>query len=312
MTIWHSPAEVPRDLGPTAVTIGVFDGVHRGHREVVGRAAEHARALGVPAVAITFDPHPMVVIRPEVAPPLLLPVGGRAELLKQAGADHVLVLLFGRERSEQSAEDFVAEIVVDLLHARAVVVGSDFRFGHRAAGDVPLLERLGKEHGFVVELLDSMGNAIVPRWSSTHIRERLLVGDVATAATALGRPFRVGGVVVRGHGRGRAMGFPTANVPPPEGQVVPADGVYAGWLTRVPDGERWPAAISVGTNPTFGGVERTVEAYALDRDDLELYGVPVAVEFVERIRGQVKFDSVDALVMRMRRDVEETHALLGV
>ena len=312
MTVWHSPAEVPADLGPTVVTIGVFDGVHRGHQAVVGRAARQGRRLGVPVVVVTFDPNPIVVIRQEVAPPALLPVATRAELLRSAGADHVFVLPFGRERSEQSAEDFVADVVVGLMHARAVIVGSDFRFGHRAAGDVTLLERLGKEHDFVVERVEPEGNARVDRWSSTYVRERVANGEVTAAAEALGRPFRVVGVVVRGHERGRSLGFPTANVPARSGEVVPADGVYAGWLTRLDDSNapRWPAAISVGTNPTFDGVERTVEAYVLDRDDLELYGVPVAVDFVERIRGQQRFETVAALVERMHDDVDTARKLL--
>jgi riboflavin kinase/FMN adenylyltransferase len=312
MSVWHSPAEVPDDLGPVVVTIGVFDGVHRGHRAVVARAAARAHGLGVPVVVVTFDPNPIVVVRPEVAPPALLPVRTRAELLVAAGADHVLVLPFGRERSEQSAEAFVEDVIVDLLHAKAVVVGSDFRFGHRAAGNVALLEQLGKEHDFVVDRVEPEGDERVQRWSSTYVRERVADGDVAAAAEALGRPFRVEGVVVRGHERGRALGFPTANVPARHGEVVPADGVYAGWLTRldVPGAQRWPSAISVGTNPTFSGVERMVEAYAIDRDDLELYGVPVAVDFVDRIRGQERFETVAALVEQVHDDVNAARRVL--
>jgi riboflavin kinase / FMN adenylyltransferase len=312
MSVWHSPAEVPADLGRTVVTIGVFDGVHRGHQAVVGLAAEQARRLGLPVVAVTFDPNPIVVIRPEAAPPTLVPVRARAELLHAAGADHVLVLPFGRERSEQSAEDFVADVIVGLLRAKAVVVGSDFRFGHRAAGDVALLERLGKEHDFVVRQVEPTGDEAVERWSSTYVRERVAAGDVAAAAHALGRTFRVEGVVVRGHERGRSLGFPTANVPPRPDAVIPADGVYAGWLSRVdaPHPERYPAAISVGTNPTFDGVERSVEAYVLDRDDLELYGVPVALDFVDRIRGQVRFAAVLDLIEQMRSDVETARRML--
>ena len=314
MSVWHSPAEVPADLGATVVTIGVFDGVHRGHQVVVGRAAEAAAEIGRPVVAVTFDPNPIVVVRPEVAPPSLLPVAARAALLREAGADHVLVLPFGRDRSEQSAEDFVEDIVVGLLAARVVVVGTDFRFGHRAAGDVALLERMGRDHGFRVDVVGPAGDDRVRRWSSTDIRRYCAEGDVAAAAEALGRPFRVEGVVVRGHRRGRALGFPTANVPAREGEVVPADGVYAGWLTRLDekDAPPWPAAISVGTNPTFDGVERTVEAYVLDRDDLELYGVPVAVDFVGWIRAQVRFSDVDELVARMHHDVDEVRILLAL
>jgi riboflavin kinase/FMN adenylyltransferase len=305
---------VPKDLSATVVTIGVFDGVHRGHQEVVGRAAAKARQLGVPLVAVTFDPNPIVVVRPGAVAPLLVPVAGRVELLHRTGADHVFVLPFDRERSQQRAEDFVDEIVVELLHAKAVVVGTDFRFGHRAAGDVALLERLGKERDFVVDTVEPVGSPGVGRWSSTYVRQRIVEGDVAAAAEALGRPFRVEGVVVRGHERGRAMGFPTANVPVGEGDLVPADGVYAGRLTRLDAGDAvpLPAAISVGTNPTFDGVERTVEPYVLGRDDLELYDVPVAVDFVARIRGQERFDTVDDLVAQMHRDVDATRGLLGL
>lgn len=314
MSVWHTPAEVPDDLGATVVTIGVFDGVHRGHQEVVGRAAAKARQLGVPLVAVTFDPNPIVVVRPGAVAPLLVPVARRVELLRRTGADHVFVLLFDRERSQQRAEDFVDEIVVELLHAKAVVVGTDFRFGHRAAGDVALLERLGKERDFVVDTVEPVGSPGVGRWSSTYVRQRIAEGDVAAAAAALGRPFRVEGVVVRGHERGRAMGFPTANVPVGEGDLVPADGVYAGRLTRLDAGDAGPlpAAISVGTNPTFDGVERTVEPYVLGRDDLELYDVPVAVDFVARIRGQERFETVDDLVAQMHRDVDATRGLLGL
>jgi len=313
VSVWYSPTEVPDDLGPTVVTIGVFDGVHRGHQEVVGRAAARARRLGVPLVAVTFDPNPIVVVRPGAVAPSLVPVARRVELLHGIGADHVFVLPFDRERSLQRAEDFVDEIVVELLHAKAVVVGTDFRFGHRAAGDVALLERLGKERDFVVDTVEPVGSPDVGRWSSTYVRQRVTDGDVAAAAEALGRPFRVEGIVVRGHERGRAMGFPTANVPVGPGDLVPADGVYAGYLTRLDAGDAvpLPAAISVGTNPTFDGVERTVEPYALDRDDLELYDVPVAVDFVARIRGQERFDTVGDLVAQMRRDVDATRGLLG-
>ncbi len=312
MAVWRSPSEVPTDLGRTVVTIGVFDGVHRGHQVVVGRAAARARRLAVPLVAVTFDPNPIIVIRPEAAPPALLSVRTRAELLSAAGADHVLVLPFGRERSEQSAADFVDDVIVGLLQAKAVVVGGDFRFGHRAAGDVPLLELLGKERDFMVERVEPVGDARVERWSSTYIRERIAEGDVAAAAEALGRPFRVEGVVVRGHERGRALGVPTANVPARLGEVVPADGVYAGWLTRLddPHAQRRPAAISVGTNPTFDGVERSVEAYVIGWDDLDLYGVLVAVDFVDRIRGQQRFDTVAELVERMHVDIDLARQLL--
>ncbi|MGH8777054.1 MAG: bifunctional riboflavin kinase/FAD synthetase [Jiangellaceae bacterium] len=318
MSVWQRPDEVPTDLGHTVVTVGVFDGVHRGHQAVVGRAATLARELGVPLVAMTFDPNPLVVVRPEVAPPSLVSVDRRARLLTEAGADHVLVVPFDRARSEQQPDDFVEELVVGRLHAKAVVVGTDFRFGHRAAGDVALLQRMGSRMGpgrdFVVDVVEPVGDSAAGRWSSTDIRKLVIAGDVAGAAEMLGRRFRVEGVVVRGHERGRAMGFPTANVPARDGEVVPADGVYAGRLTRldVDGAEPWAAAVSVGTNPTFDGEERVVEAYVLDRDDLDLYGLPVAVDFVARIRGQERFESVDDLVARMHLDVAETRAAMGL
>jgi riboflavin kinase/FMN adenylyltransferase len=222
------------------------------------------------------------------------------------------VLPFTYEFSQLSAEDFVKSVVVDALRAAAVVIGENFRFGHRAAGNVPLLGELGEKYDFTAEgvpLLTDHGVTI----SSSRIRDLLAAGDVVAAANDLGRPHRVEGVVVRGQQRGKALGFPTANAEPPPHTAIPADGVYAGWLASLDtDGteqERWPAAISVGTNPTFEGADRTVEAYALDRDDLDLYGVHVAVEFADRLRGQVKFDSVAALVDQMRADVEVARAI---
>lgn len=307
MAVWRSPAEVPADLGRTVVTIGVFDGVHRGHQVVIGRAAKQARNLGLPLVVVTFDPNPLAVVRPDAAQPDLVPVGRRVELLHVAGADHVLVLLFDQDRAVQPAAEFVDDVLVDLLRAQAVVVGADFRFGHRAAGDVALLEQLGSARAFAVVVVEPIGGDDVPRWSSTHIRERIATGDVDAAARALGRPFRMEGVVVQGEQRGRGLGFPTANIPVRDGELIPADGVYAGWLTRLDVDEgaepALPAAISVGTNPTFGDELRTVEPYVLDRDDLDLYGRPVAVEFVSRIRGQQRFDSAAELVAQMHDDV---------
>lgn len=314
MTTWRSPADVPAGLGRTVVTIGVFDGVHRGHRAVIARAVESGRESGLPVVAVTFDPLPIRVIRPEVAPPTLSSASRRAELLHAAGADHVLVLPFGRERSEQPAEEFIDDVLVGVLRAAAVVVGRDFRFGHRAAGTVDTLVAMGGRRDFSVVVVDDVGDGSrVARWSSSYIRERVAEGDVAAAAAALGRPFRVEGVVVHGSQRGRDLGFPTANLPVPGEELVPADGVYAGWLTRldVPDAPALPAAVSVGTNPTFDGVERKVEPYVLDADDLDLYGVPVAVDFVAWIRGQERFGSADELVEQMRADAERTRELLG-
>ncbi len=309
---WYGLDEVPAGWGESVVTIGVFDGVHLGHQRDLARAAEIARQRSLPLVAVTFDPHPDEVIRPGSHPAALCSARRRADLLGGFGVDAVCVLPFTLEFSRLGPDEFVRTVLVDRLHAAAVVVGEDFRFGHKAAGDVQLLAKLGEKYDFVAEglpLLVADGQTI----SSSAIREMLQAGDVAAAAKALGRPHRVEGTVVRGHQRGREMGFPTANLQTPPHTAIPADGVYAGWLTSLDvDGravERWPAAISIGTNPTFGDGMRTVEAYALDRDDLDLYGVHAAIDFLVRLRGTLRFDSVEALVEQMRRDVDQSRDL---
>jgi riboflavin kinase/FMN adenylyltransferase len=309
---WYGLGEVPPGWGESVVTIGVFDGVHRGHQRIVARAAQIGKERNLPVVVITFDPHPDEVIRPGSHPPFLSSARRRAELLASLGADAVCVLPFTLEFSRLDPDEFVRTVLVERFHAEVVVVGEDFRFGHKAAGDVKLLAKLGEKYEFTTEgmpLLDADGAAI----SSTSIRQLLTAGDVAAAAQALGRPHRVEGVVVRGHQRGRALGFPTANLETPPHTAIPADGVYAGWLASLDDdghdAHRWPAAISIGTNPTFGEGERTVEAYAIDRDDLDLYGVHAAIDFTTRLRGTLRFDSVEALVEQMRRDVDQVREL---
>jgi riboflavin kinase/FMN adenylyltransferase len=321
---WYGLDEVPDDWGASVVTIGVFDGVHRGHQRIVGRAVELAAAGAglngtgpgrrLPVVVVTFDPHPDEVVRPGSHPPFLSTARRRAELLAGLGADAVCMLPFTYEFSQLGPDEFVHTVLVDRLHAAAVVVGEDFRFGHKASGDVPLLATLGEKYDFSTEgvpLLADDGVTI----SSTHIRERLEAGDVATAAEELGRPHRVEGIVYRGHMRGRQLGFPTANLESPPHTAIPGDGIYAGWLVSLDadgaESDRWPAAISVGPNATFGEAERTVEAYALDRDDLDLYGAHVAIDFVARLRGTERFGSVDALVTQMRRDVDTARELLA-
>lgn len=308
---WRSLADVPDGLGPTAVVIGNFDGVHLGHRRVLARARELAGARGLPVVAVTFDPHPMAVLRPDHAPTQLTTMARRAELLGEAGADHVLALPFDTDMAAWSPEEFAQRVLVDALHAAVVVVGANFRFGSKAAGDVRFLQQYGAEHGFEAEGIPLDGGPMV--WSSTYIRTCLAAGDVAGAAEALGHPYAVRGVVVQGDQRGRELGYPTANVPTAGTTAAPADGVYAGWLRRLDTDETFPAAISVGTNPTFTGVrDRRVESYVLDRTDLELYGVEVEVSFVERLRGMVTFDSVEALLEQMHADVEQTRVVLGL
>lgn len=309
---WFGLGEVPADWGKSVVTIGVFDGVHLGHQRIVARATEIGARTGLPVVVITFDPHPDEVVRPGSHPPFLCSASRRAELLAGLGADAVCVIPFTLDFSRLDPDEFVHTVLVDRLHAAAVVVGEDFRFGHKAAGDVPLLVKLGEKYEFSAEGMPLFGDGGTTV-SSTMIRELLTDGEVAQAARELGRPHRVEGVVVRGHQRGRALGFPTANLATPPHTAVPADGVYAGWLTRVGVGgdpeQRWPAAISIGTNPTFGEGERTVEAYALDRTDLDLYGVRATIDFTERLRGTLRFDSVDALIEQMRRDVDEVRRI---
>ncbi|MEJ7834358.1 MAG: bifunctional riboflavin kinase/FAD synthetase [Nocardioides sp.] len=309
MQIWRSTDDVPGDLGPTAVVIGNFDGVHLGHLRVLMRARSLADEAGLTLVAVTFNPHPMAVLRPEHAPTMLTGLEQRAELLGDAGADAMLALPFDRDVASWTPAEFVERVLVGALHAAAVVVGANFRFGSRAAGDVHSLTEEGSRHDFVVDGVTLDGGPMV--WSSTYIRTCLAAGDVAGAAEALGRPFAVRGAVVVGDRRGRELGYPTANVAIPPTGAAPADGVYAGWLRRVADATAYPAAISVGSNPTFDGHrERRVEAYVLDRTDLELYGVEVEVSFVERLRGMVAFDSVEALVEQMADDVRAARELL--
>ncbi|MBO2446691.1 bifunctional riboflavin kinase/FAD synthetase [Actinomadura barringtoniae] len=310
MRRWHGLDEVPADWGRSVITIGVFDGVHRGHQRIVGSAAELAKERGLRSVVITFDPHPDEVVRPGTHPPLLSSTKRRIELLEGLGTDAVVVVPFTLELSKVGPDEFVQSVLVDRLHAAHVIVGEDFRFGHKAKGDVALLKELGEKYDFTAEGVPLVANG--DKISSTSIRERLDAGEVEEAAHALGRPHRVEGVVVRGHQRGRQLGFPTANLETLPHTAIPADGVYAGWLVCDSDrypGFRWPAAISIGTNPTFEGGERTVEAYALDRTDLDLYGEHMAVDFEGRIRDTLKFDSIDALIEEMHRDVDRAREI---
>ncbi|MFF1816774.1 bifunctional riboflavin kinase/FAD synthetase [Kribbella sp. NPDC058245] len=317
MQVWHGLDEVGAEFGPSVVTIGNFDGVHRGHQEVLAHAKARAAELGgLPVVALTFDPHPMRVLRPDHAPLMLSEPGQRAELLGQHGADAVLILPFDKDVASWSPEEFIERVLVGTLHAKAIVVGENFRFGHRAAGHVDTLVAAGTTYGFQVEGLSLAGDA--QPWSSTYVRQQLADGHVEAAAEALGRPLRVTGVVIEGDKRGRELGYPTANIPADPTAAVPQDGVYAGWLTVLTPaeggpsyGERMPAAISVGSNPTFDGVDRRVESYVLDRDDLELYGAKVAIDFVARLRGsQIRFETIDELLVQMKADVDGARHVL--
>jgi riboflavin kinase/FMN adenylyltransferase len=316
-------AALPADLGGAVVTVGMFDGVHRGHRALLDRVAAEAAARRVPAAAVTFDRHPLAVLRPGSEPPLLTTLDRKVELLGDAGMQVVLVLEFTRELSEVGAEAFATQVLFDGLAARAVVVGENFRFGHKAAGDPALLAGLGRPRGIEVVAvpLQTAGDEVV---SSTRVRAELAAGDVAAAAASLGRPHAVEGVVVAGDGRGRPLlGIPTANLDIAAGIAIPADGVYAGHLTDAgPDGSgepqggalvdrgvARPAAISVGTNPQFG-TDRRVEAHVLDFDD-DLYGHRVSVSFAHHLRGQATFADLDELIAQIKADVDQTRRLLS-
>ncbi|HET9022185.1 MAG TPA: bifunctional riboflavin kinase/FAD synthetase [Ornithinibacter sp.] len=312
---WTDPSRTPEALRPCVVTLGNFDGVHRGHRAVLNALVESGRRHGLPAVAITFDPHPVAVLRPDVAPELIAPGHLREDLIADSGVDGLLVLDFTKEFAQQTPEDFVRAVFVRGLDARSVVVGMDTRFGYRNAGDVSTLADLGEKFGFEVIALDDVGSED-ERFSSTVVRRHLRTGEVGEAARILGRPHRVVGTVVHGNHRGKALGYPTANLSADSLGLVPLEGVYAGWLTRLDlaEGEpdrTMPAAISVGTNPTFDTHDRrTVEAYVLDRDDLDLYDEEVMVEFTAHIRPTLRFDSVDELTEAMAEDVERCRQLL--
>jgi riboflavin kinase/FMN adenylyltransferase len=309
----------PGDLGRTVVTVGMYDGVHRGHQVLIGAAVARARAMKRPSLLLTFDPHPAEVIRPGTHPAILTSLDRKAELVAGLGVDAMCVLPFTPEFMRLPPETFTHTVLVEHLHATHVVVGENFTYGHRAAGNVATLAVEGRRFGFAVEGVplaeDSSDDGEVPI-SSTYVRACVAAGDMRAAARALGRPHRVDGVVVRGDRRGRQMGYPTANVEPPPFTAIPADGVYAGHLvTRDPrDGtsrERFPAAISVGTNPTFQGSRRTVEAFVLDWDG-DLYGEHVGVEFVQRLRPMHAFDDIDGLLAAMAQDVSDTRQILGM
>ncbi|MEV0809482.1 bifunctional riboflavin kinase/FAD synthetase [Micromonospora sp. NPDC050200] len=309
MQRWRGYDAAPGGWGRSVVTIGVFDGVHKGHQATIGHAVARARELGVRSVVVTFDPHPAEVVRPGSHPAVLTEPARKAELVESLGVDVLCVVPFTPEFSRLPAEAFVHDILVEHLHAALVVVGDNFRFGHRAAGDVALLERLGRTFGFGVEGAPLVAEAGTV-FSSTYIRSCVDAGDVAAAAAALGRPHRLEGVVVRGDQRGRELGYPTANLLCHRHAAVPADGVYAARLVRRGQREPLAAAVSIGTNPTFSGRERRVEAYALDFSG-DLYGERLALDFVAHLREQRRYDSIEPLLTQIAEDVERTRRVVG-
>lgn len=316
MLRWHALAEIPTGYGPSVVTIGNFDGVHLGHQQVIRRVQQQAQAEDWAAVAITFYPHPAQVHRPHSAPELIMGLTDRVELMAEAGLDATLVVDYDLEFADQTPRDFVATYLVQGLGAKRVVVGRDVRFGRHNAGDLGVMIDLGQRFGFDVVVIPDVGGGATSRWSSTKIRSLLERGEVRKAAQLLGRSHRVRGEVVHGDARGRELGFPTANLDPHAAGFVPADGVYAGYLTVVDGnadllGRRLPAAVSVGTNPTFAGTTRRVEAYVLDHTEIDLYGAQVLVEFVSLLRPTLTFTSVADLVTQMHQDVAQVPAALG-
>lgn len=307
---------MPSGWGRCVVTIGVFDGVHRGHAEIIAQAVALARERGVPSVLLTFVPHPSEVVRPGSHPPVLTTIVRRAELVEQLGVEVFCALPFTFEFSHMPPDEFAHHVLVERLHASAVIVGENFRFGHRAAGNVAVLERLGETFGFTAHGIPLLRDGETPI-SATYVRSCVQAGDMVGAAEALGRSHRVDGVVERGDQRGRELGFPTANLRTEAWAAVPADGVYAGrvwrldeWGRTAPGPPLGAAAISVGTNPTFEVRQRRVEAYILDYDG-DLYGDAIGVEFLARLRGMEKFDDVADLVAQMRADVADTRRLMA-
>ncbi|AZA13812.1 bifunctional riboflavin kinase/FAD synthetase [Corynebacterium choanae] len=312
----------PSTIGPCVVTIGMFDGVHRGHQSLIDRAAVRARQLGLPLVLVTFDPHPLKVVAPQAMPALLGTVVSRCARAEEHGVDYVLAIEFDAELAAMSPAEFFSLVIVDCLQAQAVFVGENFTFGHKASGNTATLQDLGRGYNVEIHiaplLIDDDGATTV---SSSAIRQALAAGDVAHAGAMLGRPYSVSSVVCRGAGRGgRELGYPTANLYFDDSVALPADGVYCGWFVINDDDpvdgdmqphRRYPAAISVGNNPTFGDARRSVEAFVLDQD-AHLYDRQVSVSFVDRIRGMEKFTSVDELLAAMARDVAATKQRLDI
>ena len=292
-------------MSKRVVAIGVFDGVHRGHQEILNRAKEIAD--GGLVIALTFDPHPATVFAPDRAPKLLVTLSDRVVLLKIHNADQVAVIKFDEKFASMSPDDFVENVLINQLQATDIVVGENFTYGHKAQGNIDSLRSSGEEKKFDVHVL-SLSQEEKENISSSRIRNLLAQGDVEFSRALLTRPHRLDGIVVHGEARGREIGYPTANLGNIDGQCIPADGVYAGWLTVGIN--RWPAAISIGTNPTFEGVRgRQVEAYAIDQVGLDLYTKAATIEFGWRLRDTLKFDGLDPLLEQMAKDCQEARRL---
>jgi riboflavin kinase/FMN adenylyltransferase len=308
MDLIQGIGSLPLATGPTAVTIGFFDGVHRGHQAVIRQTVEMARGRGLIPVAVTFDRHPREILTPGKEPRLLTTLERKASLIADLGVQVLVVLEFTDEFAGWPHEEFVSRILVEGLHAEHAVVGSNFTFGYKAMGNLAVLSELGVAQGFSVEavaVLKIEGRPV----SSSSIREALAGGDLDWPTLALGRRFVLDGVVTTGAGRGKELGFPTANLEVAPRMLLPAEGVYAGRAT-VDDGASYQAAINVGTNPTFGGEPLHAEAFLLDFEGT-LIGRPIAVEFWQRLRDEIRFDSPEDLVRQIKEDVERTRALVS-
>jgi riboflavin kinase/FMN adenylyltransferase len=305
-----TPDGIPADFGPSAVTVGKFDGVHGGHRAVIQQLTALAADRGLVPAVVTFDRNPLSLLRPELCPPPLVSNNQKLELLAGAGVEATLMVRFDEALRDLPAEAFVRDILVEALHARLVLVGADFRFGAGGGGTVALLRELGELHGFETVVIDDVALDGDRRVSSTWVRELLAEGRVEEAARLLGALPSIRSTVVPGEQRGRTLGYPTANLSPDIEGYIPADGVYAAWL--LVDDIRYPAAVSIGNNPTFEGVpDKQVEAHAIDAK-LDLYGSRVELQFVKYIRGMRKFPGADALAEQMRADEQQIRIVLGV
>lgn len=307
--VWPGPGGVAER---SVVTIGAYDGVHRGHQSVIGEVRRRAEAAGAHSVVVTFDRHPASVVRPESAPRLLTDLDQKLELLEATGVDATVLVEFDEAQAAEAPEEFVERVLVRCLGALQIVVGADFHFGNRRRGNVALLRELGARHGFDVEPVELLerGDGVAEPVSSTAIRRALAGGQVELAAELLGRPFQARGPVEQGDQRGRTIGFPTANVAVPASICLPADGVYAGWYVR-PDGDRRACAINLGRRPTFYEHAQTslLEAHLIDFSG-DLYGERARVEFTHFLRSERKFDGIDALVGQLKHDIDHARDLL--
>jgi len=311
MDVWRDDEAFPRPVEGSAVTIGAYDGIHRGHQMVIGEVRRVAAEHGLRSVVVTFDRHPASVVRPESAPRQLTDPDQELELLAATGVDATLVIHFDEARSKEPAEEFVHEVLVGALNAKTIVVGEDFHFGHQRRGNNELLTEMGTTLGFTVDGVDLLQAGPEGAVSSTAIRAALAAGDLVAAHAMLGRPHEVRGIVGHGDARARDLGFRTANVAIAEDVLLPADGIYAGWYER-PDASVHPTAISLGRRPTFYEFADTslLEAHLLDVEG-DLYGETAKVRFVERLRDELKFDQVEDLVAQMARDCDRARDVLG-